>query len=499
MKNLLLPPPPTHKHLLFALLLGLSVVFVPSCMMEDIAPEEPVLVLDASGDRSIRSMAYDDTQDILDELMNDGASLRKIDGKLLTAFGALSQEEVKHMRKKGVEKERLSYFIESESGGSVFNYIVDIQRGARPYAWIIEYELQEGDWDFERFSSFTGWIRYYDAKGELHLENKMEKGQVAEARFARTSSTICFNEWYEYGHTEVTSPAGTIAKDFWVDPRMEITTCDKEEEPTKVDGKTMDFLGPTRLDASPGTSLNLPNRRDLKLEKLTNPCARGIVIALIGQNSPMRDGWFPFADHSIANFILNLFDSSSKFDLYISNEEFISGDEKPDELKTAITRPKRFNQETGKIELEIVLSTSYLQSATRLSIARTIIHELVHAFIAYQLNSQNFEFNKAFDDRFGDYKNKYGTNRADHEFMGGYVEFMAYALKEWDRTFGDSGGLLGDDYYKALAFGGLVKDDGTPTDSFKQLVPKASERSRYLAVIINEATGNSNSKGKKCQ
>lgn len=90
-------------------------------------------------------------------------------------------------------------------------------------------------------------------------------------------------------------------------------------------------------------------------------------------------------------------------------------------------------------------------------------------------------------------------NRAQHELMGGYVDMMAFSLKKWDSIFGDGRGSLGDEYYKAMAFGGLFKTNtNTPTDSFKELIPNSGERTKIKNIIKNEQEGNENSKGDKC-
>ena len=72
---------------------------------------------------------------------------------------------------------------------------------------------------------------------------------------------------------------------------------------------------------------------------------------------------------------------------------------------------------------------------------------------------------------------------------------------EWDKNYG-TGGNLGWDYYKAMAFGGLffenVNGELEETDSFKALVPNQSDRDEIRKILINEQDGNSNAKGEKC-
>jgi hypothetical protein len=79
------------------------------------------------------------------------------------------------------------------------------------------------------------------------------------------------------------------------------------------------------------------------------------------------------------------------------------------------------------------------------------------------------------------------------------THYNSYRTKKWDYLFGDGNGELGDDYYKAMAFGGLFKTNtNIPTDSFKELVPNSSERTRILNIIQNEQDATNNSKGTKC-
>ncbi|MGY6745076.1 MAG: hypothetical protein ACXIUQ_20255, partial [Cecembia sp.] len=234
--------------------------------------------------------------------------------------------------------------------------------------------------------------------------------------------------------------------------------------------------------------------RPILINQLSNPCASGIFLSLKrGNNSPMFIGsQNPLSEFSFAEEIYNLFENSKKFDLIIKNANLsgVNG-----------STVSSLNRNTGKIEVTITLSNNYLGKATKLSIARTIIHEMVHGFINYELNSGNFEFSSYFNKNFEKYltvKNP-DMNRAHHELMGAYVDMIAFSLKKWDFMFGDGLGNLGDDYYKAMAFGGLFKTNtNIPTDSFKELIPNSNERTRIINIIRNEQEGNSNAKGKKC-
>ncbi len=149
------------------------------------------------------------------------------------------------------------------------------------------------------------------------------------------------------------------------------------------------------------------------------------------------------------------------------------------------------------------ISDTFIENGTKLAIARTMIHEAVHAYIVYKNNSLDTEFRNAIElyGKQNGYDIDQDPNRFHHEFMGQYVNAMAFSLYEWDKEHG-SGGNLGWDYYYAMAFGGLYYKDSNnniiETDSFKTLVPDSNERLKIRNILINEQDGNSKAKSPKC-
>ncbi|CAM1356688.1 hypothetical protein [Tenacibaculum ascidiaceicola] len=242
---------------------------------------------------------------------------------------------------------------------------------------------------------------------------------------------------------------------------------------------------------------------DRIINKLINKCAKTIFSELeygIFENDPIK----PEVQVTTENFtklnfsesILKLFDDSTKTDYTIQNGA-TNG--------SAATT----------LGATTTISDNYLSNATKLSIARTMIHESVHAYIN-ALYSNVIQFNSfTFRQKIEEYakNNGYtiGTNRFHHEFMGQYVNAMAYSLYEWDMRYGSGKGkmnitkpddLLGWDYYYAMAFGGLFYKDSSgnliETDSFKKLIPNQSDRDKIKQILKNEQNGNSSAKGQKC-
>jgi hypothetical protein len=226
-------------------------------MVEEITPDDPVVIVEeVTFENQISNVAYEDTQGLLDELFQDQGFLRKIDNTMITAFGALSKAEVKQLRNAGTGDHRLSYFIENEA--SLFNYVVNFNGKGKAHAFIVEYENQ-GSWDDESFSTFTGYIRYYDAQGKLRVEHEMLNGQPKSKANART----CYAETYYYGWTEVSSPAGVTYKDFWMEPKTSIVPCD-------ADSPTIEVPLDQVLGGGGGVPLNLNDTPDERRRKQLN-------------------------------------------------------------------------------------------------------------------------------------------------------------------------------------------------------------------------------------
>lgn len=240
---------------------------------------------------------------------------------------------------------------------------------------------------------------------------------------------------------------------------------------------------------------------DRIINNLTNPCASnifseleyGVCAKLTSEQSII------LPDYSVLqlNFneiILGLFNNSDKTHLSIVNNEIGA--------KNAQT-----------VGTRITLDDSYLNSVTKLSIARTIIHETVHAYLnGIYHNLPDLENKSLYEkmtlfakDNGYNLDDPYQIGRFHHEFMGQFVNAMAYSLFEWDKNYG-SGGNLGWNYYYSMGFGGLfytVEDTNgntiqVETDSFKVLVSIQSERDKIKQILYNEQENSSNSKGTKC-
>jgi hypothetical protein len=234
---------------------------------------------------------------------------------------------------------------------------------------------------------------------------------------------------------------------------------------------------------------------DQIFNELNDDCAKGI-FEVLEKESPLGPtvNTLIVQSFSLSGEILNMFKHSDKFKYTVKNG----------------TYSNNANTSSFSNMFTTTISDAYLSKATKLSIARTMIHESVHAYILYNIKPR---VNTDFRDAIKVYADKYPVaNRYHHEFMAEYVKAMAISLYTWDKNNG--GGSLGYDYYEAMAYGGLfypkkdsqgniLKDSQgnviiEETDSFKKLEPIKLQRDRIKQILYNEQQGNTNAKGIKC-
>jgi hypothetical protein len=239
--------------------------------------------------------------------------------------------------------------------------------------------------------------------------------------------------------------------------------------------------------------------------ELTDPCARAIFTELENglyvddilspeMQVPISD-LGDFLNLNFSESILSLFNGSGTFDFIILNgtpSNPIANASTDTDLIS--TNPNRWNVTT-------TINNIYLANATQLSIARTMIHELVHGYLLASSNELDFTIAMTM------YASENGidtsdTNAFHHEFMGQYINAIAYSLYEWDKDYG-TGGNLGWDYYYAMAFSGQFQTNSSniivsTTDSFLELVPNLADRQNIVNIIINEQINNNDAQGTDC-
>ncbi|WKK85390.2 hypothetical protein QYS48_26285 [Marivirga arenosa] len=176
---------------------------------------------------------------------------------------------------------------------------------------------------------------------------------------------------------------------------------------------------------------------------------------------------------------------------------------------------QQYNSVTGTVTS--TFDTDKFQNASDLSIARTILHEAVHAIILADSRNIPTEVGTKYPDLIRDYAlQKFGgdANSIQHaEFVRNFVNEIAVALNQYGTLKGySSEENFSPQYYKDLAWGGLthwtkLDENGDPltddqgnvifeeTTWFQSEYRFSSSRNRVLNIIKDEQEGNANQKG----
>jgi hypothetical protein len=226
------------------------------------------------------------------------------------------------------------------------------------------------------------------------------------------------------------------------------------------------------------------------LNLLTNPCASKIFKDIM-KSSILKSS---IGNLNQTNDIIQLLQNADDFDFIVTNRDF--GADKAN----AQTSPSIiYNSTTGKLEITIEFNDRYLQNATQLSIARSFIHEAIHAYLLYA------GYNSIEDEELlvglrnlanGD------LNDFHHSFMPKYIESIGYSLAEWNRRYGNS--IINNRiYFDQIAWGGLTHQqsgNNPPTWStpFDIRFPDSTTKTNIFNKIVNESKGNYDAEGKPC-
>ena len=150
-----------------------------------------------------------------------------------------------------------------------------------------------------------------------------------------------------------------------------------------------------------------------------------------------------------------------------------------------------------------IIDNSYVNQATNLAIARTLLHEAIHAYIISYIDDLAGGNTQGFSTEFPDLWNnfisqKYGVpadnieNYHHQEMAENFVDINGDALAEYDNNQAD------DIYYKYLAWGALMN-----TDAFSSALEPGgymtqSEQEAILIANNQEDTNGSEAKGSPC-
>ena len=226
------------------------------------------------------------------------------------------------------------------------------------------------------------------------------------------------------------------------------------------------------------------------LNQLTNPCASGILKQLL-KTSNIKSS---VGHLNQMNEIVQLLNNANDFDFIVKNGDLANGTQ----------REIVFNLSTGKNEVTINLNNAYLESATRLSIARTILHESIHAYLLYVGCAPqdagifyNVMMNYAYSEGLI-------MNDIHHGLMSQFVDAIGYSLNEWNSKYGGANSIPRG-YFDDIAWGGLsaksfINETGQYVwyPSFNVLITSESERIRIHNNIVHELKNDEYAKSDPC-
>jgi hypothetical protein len=177
----------------------------------------------------------------------------------------------------------------------------------------------------------------------------------------------------------------------------------------------------------------------------------------------------------LSQIILNMFAASKDYSLHFKVAQ-LGTNSNGDELNGR-TVPIGGNH----LAWEITIDSDLVQNGTRLFIAKTIIHEVMHAYINFVLRENPLSNMVNELQRYNLSLNN--SNLTHHEFIGQYVDALASSLSVWDNHAQDMS------YYKMLSWGGLETSSAYQAQNNQSLIQSAIQNERY---------GNSNARGEKC-
>ncbi len=205
------------------------------------------------------------------------------------------------------------------------------------------------------------------------------------------------------------------------------------------------------------------------IDNTKNPCVSNIINIL--KRKDIRGTLVPDLTKKshLSQSIIAIFNSSRKYHLTYSIGQL-------DHLGQGVNA----NTATYKVTLDVDM----VKEATQLSIARTIIHESLHAFFHYTLKTK---FESPISILLMEYfrKNYNKGNLTEHQFMTQYVEAIAYSLSAYD------GHRQNFEYYKSLSWGGLEA-----TNAYKSI--PINKRNKIQTIIPNERFAKRAAKSIKC-
>ncbi|WP_034060999.1 hypothetical protein [Lacinutrix jangbogonensis] len=190
------------------------------------------------------------------------------------------------------------------------------------------------------------------------------------------------------------------------------------------------------------------------------PCHKLIIEEAIGTCSPLTQ------------LVLDLFESNDGSNLIIRTEDLGPANSSSNANTTSTST---YNPVTNTCDITITFNENYLDAASDISLARTAIHESLHAILIYMFEQDLlYSYDGSPMGDFEDFVNNYinyqlglpaNIGVAHHQLLVDFVEDIALSLSTYSLQNGYANN--GFNYYKKMSWAGL-----TTMESFLLIYPK---------------------------
>ncbi|MGI0105367.1 hypothetical protein [Salinimicrobium sp. WS361] len=365
----------------------------------------------------------------------------------------------------------------------------------------------------DKLLPYSGLIEFYTIEGEKIGEMELENGkQIHTKSIQKGFSTTCT---YTFGN-EICSGSGSTERCLITYSESCTTTYTPEERTNESidDGSEGSYSGGGGGTSSGGTTtspileekeedptntecimdsngncfgeIEKPTEEEDKIntDNLNNDCVEGIIEKLQVKDSQLSV--IPDLGTEVSHLsqiILDLFKTSNEYHLNFKIGDATNAN---GHARNAYTSPS--SNRLGEFTFTITLDQGYIENASQLAIARTIIHESLHAYLGYLYQDDPTTTFMQKLNRYRTEKSKLG----EHEFMTQFTEAIGASLASWDNHSLDH--IL--NYYEALGWSGdMLKTTAFDKldEDFQELIKEANKAE---GDAINKAT--TNAKGEKC-
>lgn len=221
-----------------------------------------------------------------------------------------------------------------------------------------------------------------------------------------------------------------------------------------------------------------------------SPCLKNIIEQLklkdthASVNPDIPNG----GNNHIAQIILDVFDKDPDYTLYFT--EAVPRDPETNKPIPSANGQHVYVPETKTMFIRI--NPSLIKNGTNLAIAKTVIHESIHAYINRNLKPEfrNMDFALTLNALYLKLREENPNDDnisalTSHEFMAQFHDALAQSLAAWDFHQKPRG------YYDQMAWGGLES-----SSFYKELTQE--QKDEIQKILTNENTGHSNALGEKC-